>query len=559
MHRPWAINLCLGILLAGLVFGVSYLFGVDGKISILSISSCITVLLIIAGSQIESWFCRGVGSKSAQDLKMLDSLLSRESVLPLFLGVALWVSGYIGWESIMTVAEEKADLVFLILMFALVAEGIRESGYFKYVAHRVMRECMGNMGMGNMERLILSMFIVCGILSYLFTNDIVILVMTPVILEICRRTQFKNSKLLLVSIFFAANAMAMGLLVGPPKNIIVAREFDLNFIEYAVLMLIPSIFMLLIGVMATQVVIFIRQSQKRLSESYTYEVLDKNVEFTQQMKGWGYLYIFTIVFVIANTFFALSFFVAFILISPIAIYLIWREFNFHLWNRNLWKQVYEKLIARLPVQIFIFALVFFTIAAEFTASFSESDIIVRFLIGSENQNPFQLAAHNIAVSGILANLLNDLPTSALISELIADAGVVGVGGSQNDLMIIQSLLVGLGIGAYLTPIGTLAALIWFHIMRNQGEDVETPSWVEMFLYGLVYFLMTFCIMTICIPAMLPLVLILLENESIDYIDLGLMMIVIFIYFLGTIMLIRKRKIPLWRLLAALWGGYPRGR
>jgi len=554
MHKPWVINLCLGILLTGLVFGVSYLFGVDGRISILSISSCITVLLIIAGSQIESWFCRGAGSKSAQDLKILDSLLSRESVLPLFLGVALWASGHIGWESITTVAEEKADLVFLILMFALVAEGIRESGYFKYVAHRVMRECMGNM-----ERLILSMFIVCGILSYLFTNDIVILVMTPVILEICRRTQFKNSKLLLVSIFFAANAMAMGLLVGPPKNIIVAREFDLNFIEYAVLMLIPSIFMLLIGVMATQFVIFIRQSQKRLSESYTYEILDKNVEFTQQMKGWGYLYIFTIVFVIANTFFAISFFVAFVLISPIAIYLVWRESNSRLWSRDLWEQVYENLISRLPVQIFVFALIFFTIAAEFTASLSETDNVVGFLIGSGNQNQFQLATWNIAVSGILANLLNDLPTSALISELIADAGVVGVDGSQNDLMIIQSLLVGLGIGAYLTPIGTLAALIWFHIMRNQGEDVKTPSWVEMFLYGLVYFIMTFMIMTICIPVMHPLVLILLENESIKFIDLILMAIVISIYFLGTIVLIRKRKIPLWRLLAALWGGYPRSR
>ena len=554
MHRPWVINTCLGILLGGLVFGVSYLFGVDGKISVLSISSCITVILIISGSRIESWFCHGVGSKSAQDLNILDSLLSRESVLPLFLGAALWTSGHIGWESITTVAQEKADLVFLILMFALVAEGIRESGYFKYVAHRVMRECRGNM-----ERLILSMFIVCGILSYLFTNDIVILVMTPVILEICRRTQFKNSKLLLVSIFFAANAMAMGLLLGPPKNIIVAREFDLNFIEYAVLMLIPSIFMLLIGVIATQFVIFIRQSQKRLSESYTYEVLDRSVEFTQQMKGWGYLYIFTIIFVIANTFISISFFVAFILISPIAIYLVWRESNSHLWNRDLWKQVYEKLIARLPVQIFIFALVFFTIAAEFTASFSEAGKIVGFLVGSENQNQFELATWNIVVPGILANLLNDLPTSALISELIAGAGIVGPGGSENDIMIIQSLLVGLGVGAYLTPIGTLAALIWFHIMRNQGEDVDTPGWVEMFFYGLIYFIMTFIIMAICIPVMLPLVLVLLENESIELMDFIFIVMVILIYFLGTVILIRKRKIPLWRLLAALWGGYPRDR
>lgn len=554
MPKPWHINLCLGALLAALVVGVSYLFGDDGKIFVLSVSVCITVTLIIAGAQIESWFCRSADYKSAQDLKMRDSLLSRESVLPLFLGVALWISGHIGWGSIVTVAKEKADLVFLILMFALVAEGIRESGYFKYVAHRVMRECKGNM-----ERLLLSMFIVCGILSYLFTNDIVILVMTPVILQICRETGFKNPKLLLVSIFFAANAMAMGLLIGPPKNIIVAREFNLNFIEYAVLMLLPSIFMLLIGVIATQLVIFVRKSQKRLSEGYTYEFPDRSVKFTQQMKGWGYLYIFTIVFVIANTFFALSFFVAFILISPIAIYLVWRESNSCFWDWDFWKQIYENLIARLPVQIFIFALVFFTIAAEFTASFSESGKIVGFLIGSQNQTQFELAAWNIAVSGILANLLNDLPTSALISELIANAGIIGVGSSQNDLLIIQSHLVGLGIGAYLTPIGTLAALIWFHIMRNQGEDVETPGWVEMFFYGLIYFMMTLIFMTICVPVMHPLVLVLLESESIGFIDLIWIVLVIAIYFCGTIVLIRKRKIPLLRLLAALWGGHPRGR
>ena len=87
----------------------------------------------------------------------------------------------------------KGDIIVMILAFAVLAYGIKESGYFKYAAYRVLEICSGSI-----TRLTFYMFMLTSVLTFITSNDIVILVMTPIILELCRQSRIQDAQFLLL-------------------------------------------------------------------------------------------------------------------------------------------------------------------------------------------------------------------------------------------------------------------------------------------------------------------------------------------------------------------------
>ena len=493
--------LCLNIFLGAVIYtSVDILHAIDmDGLLLLLLASIITVVMIIVGSSLNGFFDERYRTRSADrnTASLLNVLFSRESVLPLFLLTALYMNDQISPAIFLTVWNEKADLVILILMFSVIAEGIRESGYFRYMALRIIDVASGLPGEIDLQKLTLSLFLLCSLLSYFFTNDIVVLIITPIALEICRFSKIRDARLVLIVVFIAANAMAMGLLIGPPKNIIVAREMGLNFFEYAAIMLVPSLLTAFVGLLATSLL------ARRFRESELHHLKIPVPKFTRNMRSWLTVHILTVAFVAANSFWGVSFLFAGAIVIPGSIFLIWRE------NRGgsiKWhKFIYGKLFAHAPIQIFIFAFVFFVVSEQFGRLLFESHYSHLEIAGTLlREGSLLTSGAIIAFTGFATNILNDLPASALISEALARAGIHSSSGIFNNILVIQSFLVGLGVGAYLGPTATLAAIIWFHQMnRYESQDVRNPTWLDMLRYGTVYFLLTVCATSLLLPILLP--------------------------------------------------------
>ncbi len=95
---------------------------------------------------------------------------------------------------------------------------------------------------------------------------------------------------------------------------------------------------------------------------------------------------------------------------------------------------------------------------------------------------------SIAAAGVLVNILNDLPAAALLTEVITNSALNVEGDFRN--VVIVSMLAGLNVGCYVTPIGALAGIIWFHQMRAEKErlnidddTVNTPTRSGLLCYG----------------------------------------------------------------------------
>lgn len=104
---------------------------------------------------------------------------------------------------------------------------------------------------------------------------------------------------------------------------------------------------------------------------------------------------------------------------------------------------------------------FFTFAEQFSETGLLNKKIVP-VIQKANETPLS-ALGTVYSSGLLVNIFNDLPASALVAETLPKLDLTATA----ETVITQASLVDLNIGTYVTPVGALACLIWFNLIRKQ--------------------------------------------------------------------------------------------
>ena len=70
-------------------------------------------------------------------------------------------------------------------------------------------------------------------------------------------------------------------------------------------------------------------------------------------------------------------------------------------------------------------------------------------------------------SFICANVFNNIPMSVLFSEIIANSTLSGT----NLVGALYASVIGSNIGAYFTPVGALAGIMWLSILKRNGIDL----------------------------------------------------------------------------------------
>jgi len=493
--------------------------GGDAAITII-ILSVVTIALIIFGERYSIDY--------ALEKK---GLPGREAWLPV---LALSISIYMGAvspETIPEVISDKLDIIALILSFAVISEGIARSGYFSFAAYKIVQKCQGNT-----SRLILYLFILTSVLTFVTSNDIVVLVFTPIIIAVCMHARIENMRLLLLSQFIAANTLSMGLLIGSPTNIILSKELGIDFFQYFVMMVIPSILACMLSFI---VVDFINQRSKPGTRSrlfnfkgrWTYHdtysmpnVID-HAYFTDAMRNWLWLFTAAVGLLALISSFEKSLFWAALPITFVSLGYIFYEVRKE--NEGTSKEAVKnvkRVVRYLPYSIFFFGMSYFVFAAELSQHNYVSETLLPFIKNNLLDELIQGSVSMVMLSGLLVNAMNDLPAAALVGELLQQMELTQGGlEGYTKMIVLQALLIGLNIGCYVTPIGALAGLLWFSIIRKEerlfreqkektmkergavGTNFvvkhEMPNRLDLVIYGLMMFLFVGLISGVLLPFM----------------------------------------------------------
>lgn len=159
--------------------------------------------------------------------------------------ILLVASGGLPWSEAFA-AVDVETLALLLAMMIIVAH-LRLSGFFELAASALLPFARN-------PRLLLGVVIASsGILSALFLNDTICIMLTPFVAELCRRSN-RDGRPYLIGLAVAANAGSCATSIGNPQNMLIAARSGLSFTSFLGGLGIPSLFALAVSYAAVLLV-----------------------------------------------------------------------------------------------------------------------------------------------------------------------------------------------------------------------------------------------------------------------------------------------------------------
>lgn len=163
--------------------------------------------------------------------------------LALLGAIALLVTGSVTLDE----AVAHVDVPTLALLFGMMvlSAQLRMGGVYSALTRRVgdlvERDGRAGSAAGTAAPKLLAVVVaLVGVLSAVFTNDIVALAVSPVVIALCREREL-NPVPFLLAVACAANVGSAATLVGNPQNILVGQALGLSFTGYLGRAVVPSV------------------------------------------------------------------------------------------------------------------------------------------------------------------------------------------------------------------------------------------------------------------------------------------------------------------------------
>lgn len=361
----------------------------------------------------------------------------------------------------LTSSSSINPLKILILFFSMTIISIflDEFGLFKYLAYKA-----SNKAKGNQLSLFFIFYALTSLLTIFTSNDVVILTFTPFICFFCKRAKI-NPLPYLIGEFAAANTWSLMFMIGNPTNIYLASSANIDFVSYFKVMGVPT---LLAGL--TELFIIFLIFNKKLKEHI--EVSEEEFHLERKLDVIvGLIHLFTclVLLIISNYIHLEMWLISLICATSLVLF----TFIIRLITKRNWTYISHSF-TRLPYQLIPFFLSMFVIVV----ALNYQGVSARISELLSSQNVVWVYGYS---SFIASNLINNIPMSILFSNL--PTSLSGV----NYYFAIYSTIIGSNIGAFLTPIGALAGIMFSSLLNRYEVKF---SFLDFSKYGLIISLPT---------------------------------------------------------------------
>lgn len=355
------------------------------------------------------------------------------------------------WISMTSGSMNPIKILILFISLSMISISLDELNFFNYLSSKVL-----NKAKGNQYKIFFSIYFLVAILTIFTSNDIVILTFTPFILLFSKKAKI-NPLPYLICEFVNANTYSMLFSIGNPTNIYLSASMNIGFVYYLSKMWLPTI-LAGISTMFVILLIFRKSLSKKIDDIEIEEVKLKNK--TLVIINLVILALTTILLVISN-YIQLEMWII-CLSSLILLSLILLVYSIKEHDSSYLLKTYK----RLPYNLIPFILSMFVLVYALKAN-GVITYLQNFLDGLSLNKYSEAFAYNIS-STLFDNLINNIPMSVLYSSILE-------GKSEIALF---STVIGSNIGAYLTPIGALAGIMWMSILKKHGLDFNFLSFMK---------------------------------------------------------------------------------
>jgi len=368
--------------------------------------------------------------------------------------------GVVSINDVLTVTNIVWDATLAFIGIIILSMVLDEIGFFEWAAIK-----MAKLSGGSGNKLFVYILLLGAFVAALFANDGAALILTPIVLA---KMKYLKMKPLAIFAFlmaggFIGDSASNPLVISNLTNIVTAGYFNIGFLEYAKNMFLPN----LLAILASIAVLWIYFRKdiplsvdvSLLPEPHT--VIKNHIMFKL---SWVFLALLMVAYLVGDVY-----------ELPISVFALGGALIF-LALATYFKAVKPvETIKSAPWQIVWFSIGLYVVVYGLKNA-GLTDVIATWIVELSKQGTTVAIIGTGFLSAVISSVMNNMPTIMIMDIAIDKVGYVG-----NEALVYANIL-GSNLGPKMTPIGSLATLLWLHVLAQKGVEI---GWGEYMKVGLV--------------------------------------------------------------------------